>query len=143
MEVSRCYRYTLDVKRMSRDAIIVHEMFNEGVEMLLLYIRCSTDESRFYRGTLDVQRMCRDSIVVQEMFNGGAKMMSSRDAIVVHEMFNRGVEMISLYMRCSTDESRWYRYTRCSMEELRCHHYSLDVQRMSRDAIVVHEMFKG
>ncbi|GKB83572.1 actin-related protein 2/3 complex subunit 2B [Tanacetum coccineum] len=51
---SRCYRYTLDVQRMSRDAIVVHEMFNGGVEMLSLYIRvemlslymrCSTDES--------------------------------------------------------------------------------------------------
>ncbi|GKB93676.1 augmin subunit 4 [Tanacetum coccineum] len=87
---SRCYRYTLDVQRMSRDAIVVHEMFNGGVEMLSLYMRCSTEESRCYRYTLDVQRM-------------------SRDAIVVNEMLNEGVEMLSLYMRCSTDESRCYR----------------------------------
>ncbi|GKD88473.1 hypothetical protein Tco_1363980, partial [Tanacetum coccineum] len=86
-------------------------MFNGGVEMLSLYMRCSTDKSRCYRYTLDVQ-------------------WRSRDAIVVHEMFNGGVEMLSLYMRCSTDESRCYRYT-------------LDVQRRSRDAIVVHEMFNG
>ncbi|GJY34342.1 hypothetical protein Tco_0418811 [Tanacetum coccineum] len=64
---SRCYRYTLDVQRMSQDAIVVHEMFNGGVEMLSLYIRCSTDESRCYRYTLDVQRMSRDAIVVHEM----------------------------------------------------------------------------
>ncbi|GJX89626.1 hypothetical protein Tco_0341640 [Tanacetum coccineum] len=56
---------------MSRYAIVVHEMFNREVE-------------NHY--TLDVQRM-------------------SQDAIVVHEMFNGGVEMLSLYIRCSTDES--------------------------------------
>ncbi|GKA75899.1 hypothetical protein Tco_0782277 [Tanacetum coccineum] len=83
-EESRCYRYTLDVQRMSRDAIAVHDM----------------DESRCYHYTLDVQRM-------------------NRYTIVVHEMFNGGVEMLSLYMRCSTDESRWHRCTwadriRCS-----------------------------
>ncbi|GJZ71623.1 hypothetical protein Tco_0635474 [Tanacetum coccineum] len=32
-------------------------MFNGGVEMLSLYMRCLTDESRCYRYTLDVQRM--------------------------------------------------------------------------------------
>ncbi|GJW95232.1 2,3-bisphosphoglycerate-independent phosphoglycerate mutase [Tanacetum coccineum] len=47
---------------MSRDAIVVHEMFNGGVEMISLYIRCSTDESRCYRCTWDVQRMSRDAI---------------------------------------------------------------------------------
>ncbi|GJR60535.1 regulator of MON1-CCZ1 complex isoform X1 [Tanacetum coccineum] len=47
-EESRCYRYTLDVQLMSRDAIVVHEMFNGRVEMLSLYIRCSTEESRCY-----------------------------------------------------------------------------------------------
>ncbi|GJS68865.1 hypothetical protein Tco_0683430 [Tanacetum coccineum] len=89
-EESRCYRCTLDVQRRSGDAIVVHEMFNGGVEILSLYIRCLTVESGCYRCTLDVQRM-------------------SRDAIVVHEMFNGGVEMLSLYIRCSTDESRCYR----------------------------------
>ncbi|GJZ76734.1 AP-2 complex subunit alpha-1-like protein [Tanacetum coccineum] len=59
-EKSRCYRYTLDGQRMSRDAIVVHEMFNGGVEMLSLYMRCSTEESRCYLYTLDVQRMSRD-----------------------------------------------------------------------------------
>ncbi|GKE43332.1 hypothetical protein Tco_1470616, partial [Tanacetum coccineum] len=44
-------------------------------------------ESRCYRYTLDVQRR-------------------SQDVIVVHEMFNRRFEMLSLYMRCSTNESR-------------------------------------
>ncbi|GJZ63155.1 hypothetical protein Tco_0619576 [Tanacetum coccineum] len=92
MDGSRCYRYTLDVQRMSRDAIVVHEMFNGCVEMLSLYIRCSTEDSRCYRYTLDVQLM-------------------SRDAIVVHEMFNGRVEMLSLYIRCSTEESRCYHYT--------------------------------
>ncbi|GJT63990.1 hypothetical protein Tco_1015470 [Tanacetum coccineum] len=33
-EESICYRYTLDVQRMSRDAIVVYEMFNGGGEML-------------------------------------------------------------------------------------------------------------
>ncbi|GJZ85056.1 hypothetical protein Tco_0650395 [Tanacetum coccineum] len=129
-----------------RDAIDVHEMFNGGVEMLSLYMICSTDESRYYRYTLDVQRRSRDAIVVHEMFNGGVEMLSlymrcsmdelryvqrrSRDAIIVHEMFNGGVEMLSLYMRCS-------------MDELRCYRCTLDVQRSSRDAIVVNEMFNG
>ncbi|GJY28657.1 hypothetical protein Tco_0404424 [Tanacetum coccineum] len=103
-------------------------MFNGGVEMVSLYMRCSTEELKCYRYTLDVQRMSRDAIVVHEMFNGGVEMLSSRDAIVIHETFNEGVEMLLLYMRCSTDESRCYRYT-------------LDVQRRSRDAIVAHEMF--
>ncbi|GKE16524.1 hypothetical protein Tco_1424101, partial [Tanacetum coccineum] len=76
----------------SQDGIIVHEMFNGGVEMVSLYMRCSMEESRWYRYTRDVQRR-------------------SRDGIVVHEMFNGGVEMVSLYMRCSTEESRWYRCT--------------------------------
>ncbi|GKB04861.1 zinc finger, CCHC-type containing protein [Tanacetum coccineum] len=52
LQESRCYRYTLDVQRMSRDAIVVHEMFNGGVEMLSLYMRCSTDESRWKRTRL-------------------------------------------------------------------------------------------
>ncbi|GKC74696.1 hypothetical protein Tco_1120579, partial [Tanacetum coccineum] len=127
---SRCYGYTLDGQRRSRDAVVVYEMFNGGVEMISLYIRCSTDESRCYRHTLDVQRMSRDAIVIHEMFNGGVEMLSSRDAIVVHEMFNGLVEMLSPYMTCSTEESR-------------CYHYTLEVQRMSRDAIVVHDMFNG
>ncbi|GJX01404.1 hypothetical protein Tco_0185317 [Tanacetum coccineum] len=67
MEDSRCYRYTVDVQRMSQDAIVVHEMFNGGVEML----SWSTDEPRCYRYTLDVQQMSQDAIVVHEMFNGG------------------------------------------------------------------------
>ncbi|GJZ23567.1 RNA-directed DNA polymerase, eukaryota, reverse transcriptase zinc-binding domain protein [Tanacetum coccineum] len=141
------YAFDIDVsvsyvQRMSRDAIVMHEMFNGGVEMLSLYIRCSTDESRCYRSTLDVQQRSRYAIVVHEMFNGGVKMLSlymryltnesrwSQDVIVVHAMLNKLVEMVSLYMRCSTEESRCYRY-------------SLDVQRRSRDAIVVHKMFNG
>ncbi|GJR62097.1 hypothetical protein Tco_1504259 [Tanacetum coccineum] len=36
---SRCYRYTLDVQRMSRDAIVVHEMFNGRSEMEEVKIR--------------------------------------------------------------------------------------------------------
>ncbi|GKC65936.1 hypothetical protein Tco_1098534 [Tanacetum coccineum] len=50
---SRCYGYTLDGQRMSRDAIVVHEMFSGGVEML----------------SLDVKRRSRDAIVVHEKFN--------------------------------------------------------------------------
>ena len=41
MNESRCYGYTRDVKQMSRDAMVVHEMLNEKVEMLWLYTRCS------------------------------------------------------------------------------------------------------
>ncbi|GJY08313.1 hypothetical protein Tco_0375367 [Tanacetum coccineum] len=107
MDELRCYRYTLDVKQRSRDAIVVDEMFNGGVEML----SCSTDESRCYRYTLDVQQRSQDAIVVHEMFNEGVEMLScstdesrcyrytldvqqrSRDAIVVHKMFHKGVEM--------------------------------------------------
>nr|GEV35109.1 protein phosphatase 2C 16-like isoform X1 [Tanacetum cinerariifolium] len=47
---------------MSRDVIVVHEMFNGGVEMLSLYMRWSTDESRCYHCTLDVQQRSRDAI---------------------------------------------------------------------------------
>ncbi|GJU43180.1 hypothetical protein Tco_1200446 [Tanacetum coccineum] len=108
----------LRIKPGSKFSTIVREyvtepskMFNGEVEMLSLYMRCSTEESRCYGYTFDGQRR-------------------SRDAVVVYEMFNGGVEMISLYIRCSTEESRCYRYT-------------LDVQRMSQDAIVVHEMFNG
>ncbi|GJV27529.1 ATP synthase subunit beta [Tanacetum coccineum] len=112
---SRCYRYTLDVQRMSRDVIVVHEMFNGGVEMLSLYIRCSTDESICYRYTLYVQRMSRDVIVVHGMFNRGVEMLS--------------IEMLSLYMRWSTDEFR----------------YAILYMRIQRGKvemlIVVHEMF--
>ncbi|GJV28428.1 hypothetical protein Tco_1384876 [Tanacetum coccineum] len=75
-------------------------MFNGGVDMVSLYIRCSTEESICYRCTLDVQRR-------------------SQYAIVVHYMFNGGVDMPSLYIRCSTEESICYRCT-------------LDVQRTSR-----------
>ncbi|GJY18214.1 hypothetical protein Tco_0389705 [Tanacetum coccineum] len=75
-------------KRMSRDAIVVHEMFNGGVEMISLYIRCSTDESRFVSLSCDVQRMSEVAIV----YTLDVKGMTS--------------EMLSLYMRCSTEESR-------------------------------------
>ncbi|GKB93972.1 hypothetical protein Tco_0980109 [Tanacetum coccineum] len=51
---------------MSRDVIVVHQMLNGYVEMLSLYIICSTDESICYRCTLDVQRMSRDVIVPRE-----------------------------------------------------------------------------
>ncbi|GJY78617.1 hypothetical protein Tco_0484418 [Tanacetum coccineum] len=107
-EKSRCYRYTLDVQRMSRDAIVVHEMLDGGVEMLSLYIRCST---------------IGDAIVIHWMFNGGVEILPlymrcstdesrwSGDAIVIHWMLNGGVKILPLYMRCSTEESRCYRYT--------------------------------
>ncbi|GJV48831.1 hypothetical protein Tco_1439043 [Tanacetum coccineum] len=64
---SRCYHYTLDVQRRSRDAIVVHEMFNRGFEMLSLFMRCSTDESRCYRYTLDVKRMSRYALLTQKI----------------------------------------------------------------------------
>nr|GEW02554.1 hypothetical protein [Tanacetum cinerariifolium]GEW73739.1 hypothetical protein [Tanacetum cinerariifolium] len=101
--------------RRSRNGSVVHEMFNEGVEMVSLYMRCSTKASR--------------CIVVHEMFNGGVEMVSLYIRCSTDESIC-GVEMVSLYMRCSTDESRWYRCTR-------------DAQRRSRDNIVVHEMFNG
>nr|GEZ09641.1 abscisic acid insensitivity 1B [Tanacetum cinerariifolium] len=49
---------------MSRDVIVVHKMFNGGVEMISLYMRWSTDESRCYHCTLDVQRRSRDAIAM-------------------------------------------------------------------------------
>nr|GEZ57176.1 hypothetical protein [Tanacetum cinerariifolium] len=89
---STCYRYTSDVQRMSRYAIVTHLMSNGGVDMLSLYIRCPTDESICYRYTSDVQRR-------------------SRYAIVVHQMSNGGVDMLSLDIRCPTDELICYCWT--------------------------------
>ncbi|GJU12598.1 hypothetical protein Tco_1134994 [Tanacetum coccineum] len=93
MEDSRC-----------RDGIILHEMLKGGVDMISLYMRCKTDESRWYRCTLDVKHMSRDAIVI--LYE-----LQRLKIIVVHEMLNGGVEMVSLYMRCSTEELRWYRCT--------------------------------
>ncbi|GKE23515.1 hypothetical protein Tco_1435027, partial [Tanacetum coccineum] len=85
-EKSRCYGYTLDGQRRSRDVVVVYEMFNRGVEMISLYIRWSTDESRYksrcYGYTLDGEWRSRDVVVVYEMFNGGVEMIS-RDVIAV------------------------------------------------------------
>ncbi|GKC22296.1 hypothetical protein Tco_1024446 [Tanacetum coccineum] len=133
-------------------------MFNGWVEMLSLYIRCSTDESKCYRCTRDVQPKSQDVITVNEMVTDESRchhcildiQRRSRDAIVVHEMFNGGVEMLLLYIRYSTEESRYVQrlsrdanvvheifnggvemlslYMRCSKEESRCYRYSLDVQ---------------
>ncbi|GKD23820.1 hypothetical protein Tco_1225523, partial [Tanacetum coccineum] len=64
---------------------------NGGVEMVSLYMRCSTEESRCYRYKRDVQWM-------------------SRNDIVVHEMFNRGVEMLSLYMRWRSQDAECSNY---------------------------------
>ncbi|GJU68287.1 TRAF-like protein [Tanacetum coccineum] len=66
-------------------------MFNGGVKILSLYMRCSMDESRCYCCTLDAQRRSQDAIVI------------SYDGIVVHEMFNGGVEMLSRF------EGAWIR----------------------------------
>ncbi|GJX83455.1 integrase, catalytic region, zinc finger, CCHC-type containing protein [Tanacetum coccineum] len=104
---------SINGKKMSRDAIVIHRLSKDESEILSLQHEmsieeCSTEESRCYRYTLDVQRR-------------------SRDAIVVHEMFIKGSRC---YMRWSTDESR-------------CYCYTLDGQQMSRDAIVLHEMFSG
>nr|GFC60363.1 hypothetical protein [Tanacetum cinerariifolium] len=68
---SICYRHTSDVQRMSRYAIVTHQMSNGGVDMLSLHIRCPTEESICYRYTSDVQRMSRYAIVVHQMSNGG------------------------------------------------------------------------
>ncbi|GJS49617.1 hypothetical protein Tco_0599738 [Tanacetum coccineum] len=110
MDGSRWYRCTLDVQRRSRDGVVVHYMFNGGVDILSLCIRCSTKELRCCRCTWDVQRMSRDSIVVYEMLNGRVDVVS-RDGIVIHETFNGGVEMVSLYLRRPMEESRFYRNT--------------------------------
>ncbi|GJZ04490.1 hypothetical protein Tco_0537765 [Tanacetum coccineum] len=91
-------------------------MFNGGVEMVSLYIRCSPDESRWYGCTLNVQRMSRDDIVVHEMFNGGVEIVwlyircspdesRCRDGIVVREMFNGGVEMEQVRLLVSSPEA--------------------------------------
>jgi hypothetical protein len=65
---------------MSRVDIVIHEMLNEWVGMISLYMRCSMNESRWCGYTWDVKRV-------------------SRDDIVIHEILNEWVEMISLYMR--------------------------------------------
>nr|GEU90373.1 ribonuclease H-like domain-containing protein [Tanacetum cinerariifolium] len=108
-------------------------MLNGGVEMISLYMRCSTKESRwsedgnvlhemlnggvemvslYMRCSMKESRWSQDGIVVYEMFNERVEMVSlfnkrSQDGIVVHEMFNERVEMVSLYMRCSVEELTW------------------------------------
>nr|GEY80683.1 hypothetical protein [Tanacetum cinerariifolium] len=57
------------VQRMSRYAIVAHQMSNGRVDMLSLDIRCPTDESICYRYTSDVQRMSRYAIVGHQMSN--------------------------------------------------------------------------
>ncbi|GJX45626.1 hypothetical protein Tco_0262302, partial [Tanacetum coccineum] len=59
--------------------------------MLSLYMRSSTEVS------ID--------IVIHEIYSGGDD-VRSQDGIAIHEMFNGGVDMVSLYMRCSMEESR-------------------------------------
>ncbi|GJW59203.1 RNA-directed DNA polymerase, eukaryota, reverse transcriptase zinc-binding domain protein [Tanacetum coccineum] len=50
--------------RWSRDGIVVHEMFNGGVETLSLYMRCSTEESRrLGKTSLDVIFLWKDERV--------------------------------------------------------------------------------
>ncbi|GJV62147.1 hypothetical protein Tco_1468247 [Tanacetum coccineum] len=66
-EESRCYGYTLDGQRRSRDAVVVYEMFNGGVEMQSLYIRCSTDESRY--GVLKISVLTPDGVLTLERTN--------------------------------------------------------------------------
>nr|GEU54218.1 ribonuclease H-like domain-containing protein [Tanacetum cinerariifolium] len=111
----RCYLYTLDIQQRSRDGIVVHEMFNGGVEMVSLYMRCSKEEWRW-----------------------------SRDGIVVHEMLKKRVEMVSLYMRCLTEESRWSRddivVHEMFNERVEMDRCTWDDQLRSRYGIVVHEM---
>nr|GEW34002.1 putative reverse transcriptase domain-containing protein [Tanacetum cinerariifolium] len=55
--------------------VSIHDMFNGRVDMLSLYIRCSTNESICYRCTLDVQRMSRYVVVVHKMFNSLRKII--------------------------------------------------------------------
>ncbi|GKD98834.1 hypothetical protein Tco_1382731 [Tanacetum coccineum] len=124
-------RDVMDGQRMSRDVIVVYEMFNRGVEMLSLYMRCLTDESRCCRYG---QRRSRDAVIVYEMFNGGVKMISlyirySRDAL------QEKVEQ-STTISAMSDEI-------LSTEESICYRYTLDVQRMSLDAIVVEVLKKS
>ncbi|GKB98946.1 hypothetical protein Tco_0985083 [Tanacetum coccineum] len=115
-------------------------MFNRGVEMVSLYMRCSMEDSgrsrdaivihEMFNGRVDVVSLymrcsmkesmwSRDAIIIHAKFNRGVN-VRSRDGIVIYEIFNGGVEMVSLYMRYSTEESRWNRY-----------------------CIVVHEMLNG
>nr|GEU83587.1 spermine synthase [Tanacetum cinerariifolium] len=104
MDESKCYRCTLDVQRISRDPIVVHEMFNGFVEMVSLYMICLTDESRCYRCIRDVQRISRDTIVCMRSSTDESRcypctrdvQRMSRDAIVALKMFNRFPEMLSL-----------------------------------------------
>ncbi|GJX89625.1 hypothetical protein Tco_0341639 [Tanacetum coccineum] len=145
----RCYDYTLDGQWRNRDVIVVYEMFNGEVEMLSLYIRCSTNESRCYR-------------VVHEMFNGGVKMLWLYIGWSTEE--SRGLscltsspEMLHWYMNAQRRSPRGIRYplnVQLIVEDYRC--YSEMVQQIvessivniscswrSRDAIVVHEIFGG
>ncbi|GJW18424.1 retrovirus-related pol polyprotein from transposon TNT 1-94 [Tanacetum coccineum] len=68
IDKSRCYGYTLDGQQRSRDAVVIYEMFNGGVEMLSLYIRCSTDESRRAR---DMYHNLQDDDIMKNIFNSG------------------------------------------------------------------------
>ncbi|GKA81854.1 hypothetical protein Tco_0788602 [Tanacetum coccineum] len=89
--------------------------------MLSLHTRCSTDEPRCYRCTRDVQRMIQD-------------------AIVIHEMFNELSDMVSLYIRCSTAESRYKKFNvRAEMLSLLHEDESTEV---SRDVSLPQEAIK-
>ncbi|GKE15605.1 hypothetical protein Tco_1423182 [Tanacetum coccineum] len=95
-EESRFYSYTLDVQLMSRDAIIVHEMFNGWVDMQSVYMRCSTEESGCYSYTLDVQLMSQDAIFVHEMFNGWVERNESVYWSVLLELLRLQVILLDL-----------------------------------------------
>ena len=60
---------------MRRDDIDINEMLNGYVDMILTYMRCSTDESRWYWQTWDDKRMSWDDIEMHEMLNGCVEMI--------------------------------------------------------------------
>ncbi|GKC90773.1 hypothetical protein Tco_1151422 [Tanacetum coccineum] len=80
---SRCYGYTLDGQRKSRDAVVVYEMFNRGFEMLSLYIRCSVDESslstlhflKFPENIFEVLKLLENNMEVLKIMENKLELM--------------------------------------------------------------------
>ncbi|GJV51220.1 retrotransposon protein, putative, ty1-copia subclass [Tanacetum coccineum] len=85
--------------------------------------------------------MVRGGIIVHEMYNGESDRISF--FILNDQTMSR--DRLSLYMRCSTDESRCYRYTHEMLKDERdvIVIHEMDQPGMSRDAIVVEVLQKS
>ncbi|GKB93384.1 hypothetical protein Tco_0979521 [Tanacetum coccineum] len=64
-------------------------MFNGGVDMVSLNMRCSTKDLRWYCCTLDAQRGSQYGIDVHEMFNEGVKMVPENSLELLKVMENK------------------------------------------------------